>query len=116
MAGTITLWDLYLQVKKFQLKNPAEFMMLVLKNFPINGPGRFGISVYYMALFYWHYPFHFFSLLSASFQIWIHKASGIYNHWKNKMNTFSPMARFYTDQAQDMINRIERGGDEITDI
>ena len=26
------------------------------------------------------------------------------------MNTFSPMARFYTEQAQDMIRRIEGGG------
>ena len=60
MAGTITLWDLYLQVKNFQLKKPADFMMLVLKDFPITCPGRFGISVYYMTLFYWHYPLHFF--------------------------------------------------------
>ena len=36
MADTITLWDLYLQVKNFQLKNPADFMMLVLKDFPNN--------------------------------------------------------------------------------
>ena len=92
MAGTITLWDLYLQVKNFQLKKPAQFMMLVLKDFPITCPGRFGISAYYMALFYWHYPFHFFSLLSASFQICTHKISGTYRQWKNKMNTFSPMA------------------------
>ena len=59
MAGTITLWDAYLPVKNFQLKKPADFMMLVLKDFPISSPGRFGISAYYMALFYWHYPFHF---------------------------------------------------------
>ena len=117
MAGTITLWDLYLQVKNFQLKKPADFMMLVLKDFPINCPGRFGITVYYMTLFYWHYPFHFFSLLSASFQIFTYKISGTYRHWKNRMNTFSPMARFYTDQAQDMIRRIEGGGgDEVADI
>ena len=32
------------------------------------------------------------------------------------MNTFSPMARFYTEQAQDMIRRIEGGGDEVADI
>ena len=115
MAGTITLWDLYLQVKNFQLKKPADFMMLVLKDFPITCPGRFGISAYYMALFYWHYPFHFFSLLSASFQICTHKISGTYRQWKNKMNTFSPMARFYTEQAQDMIRRIEGGGDEVGD-
>ena len=31
MAGTITLWDLYLQVKNFPLKKPADFMMLFLK-------------------------------------------------------------------------------------
>ena len=67
MACTIT--HIYLQVKNLQLKKPAEFMMLVLKDFPISSPGRFGISAYYMALFYWHYPFHLFSLLSASFQI-----------------------------------------------
>ena len=32
------------------------------------------------------------------------------------MNTFSPMARFYTEQAQDMIRRIEGGGNEVADI
>ena len=95
MAGTITLWDLYFQVKNFQLKKPADF----------------GNSA-----FYWHYPFHFFSLLSASFQICTHKISGTYQQWKNKMNTFSHMARFYTEQAQDMIRRIEGGEDEVADI
>ena len=116
MAGTIRLWDLYLQVKNFQLNKPAEFMMLVLKDFPISCPRRFGISLYYMALFYWHYPFQFFSLLSASFQICTYKISGTYRRWKNRMNTFLPMGRFYTDQAQDMIRRIEGGGDEVADI
>ena len=111
MAGTITLWDLYFQVKNFQLNKPAEFMILLLKDFPISSPGRFGISAYYMALFYWHYPFHLFSLLSAS-----HKISGTYRQWKNKVNTFSPMARFYREQAQDMIRRIEGEGDEVADI
>ena len=72
-----------------------------------------------MALFYQHYHFLFLSLLSASFQIFTHKMSGTYRQWKNKMNTFSPMARFYTEQAQEMIRRIEgehNTGDEVADI
>ena len=32
------------------------------------------------------------------------------------MNTFSPMVRFYTEQAQNMIRRIERGGDEVNEV
>ena len=77
MAGTTTLRDLYIQVKNFQLKKPAEFMLLILNDFAISSPVRFGITGYYMALFYWHYPFHF-SLLSASFQIFTHNISKTY--------------------------------------
>ena len=51
MSGTITLWDLYLQLKNFQLKKPTDFMLLVLKDFPINSFGRFGSAGYYMASF-----------------------------------------------------------------
>ena len=89
--------------------------MMLVSDFPISSPGRFGISAYNMSLFYWHYPFHFFSPISL-FQICTHKISGTYPQWKNKMNTFSPMARFYIEQAQDMIRRIEVEGDKVADI
>ena len=89
----ITYRDLYIQVKRMNLKHPHVFLTLALPHYDITSFTAFGISIFYVSCFLWHYPSHIFKILYAAGGIYKQKFFNSFKSWWEKMNTYSPHAQ-----------------------
>ena len=89
----ITYRDLYIQVKRMNLKNPHIFLTLALPHLNINSFRAFRVSIFYVSCFIWHYPRHTFAIIYAAGRIYKEKMIKSTKMWWQRMNTFSPSAQ-----------------------
>ena len=89
----ITYRDLYLQVKRMNLKHPHIFLTLALPHLNISSLKAFGVSIFYVSCFIWHYPRHTFAIIYAAGRIYKDKMIESIKIWWERMNTFSPYAQ-----------------------
>ena len=104
----VNIYDIYLHVKKMNLKSPDIFLTLVLKEFEIINFGRFFICVFYVTCFLWHYPSHSFSILKAVCNVIYFKIRNIFNRfnrWMESWHTYSPYAERLRNQIHSDIDQ-----------
>ena len=105
-SSRVNTYDIYLHVKKMNLKSPDVFLTLVLKEFEITNTGRFFMSLIYITCFLWHYPCHSVSIMRSVCPVISFKIRNSFNRWKESWNTYSTYAdslrsRIHSDDGQD---------------
>ena len=101
----VNIYDIYLHVKKMNLKSPDVFITLVLKEFEIINYGRFFMFVFYVTCFLWHYPSHSFSILKAVCNVIYFKIRNIFNRWMESWHTYSPYVERMRNQIHSDIDQ-----------
>ena len=96
--SSITLWDIYLQVKKMKLNNPAIFLNMALSHFRIGTLSALGFSLFYVSCFVWHYPSSSLSIIYTAIRIYKNKIINSLEEWKRRINTYSPQAQRAREQ------------------
>ena len=91
--GTITYRDLYIQVRRMNLKHPHIFLALALPHLSISSAESFGVSIFYVSCFIWHYPRHTFVIMYAACKVYKDKITKSIKMWWHRMNTYSPYAQ-----------------------
>ena len=92
MESRPNMYDIYLHVKKMNLKSPDVFLTLVLREFKVINLGRFFMCLFYITCFLWHYPSHSVSILKAVRNVFYFKMKNFLNRWKESWLTYSPYA------------------------
>ena len=64
--GRITYRDLYIQVRRMNLKHPHIFLTLALPHLSMSSIKAFGVSFFYVSCFICHYPRHTFAIIYAA--------------------------------------------------
>ena len=100
------MYDIYLHVKKMNLKSLDVFLTVVLKHFELTNLGRFFMATFYIICFLWHYPYHSISIIKAVFHVFAFKIRNNFNRWKASWNTYSSGAkrlrsRIHTNKDED---------------
>ena len=91
--GRITYRDLYIQVRRMNLKHPHIFLALALPHLSISSAESFGVSIFYVSCFIWHYPRHTFVIMYAAGKVYKDKITKSIKMWWYRMNTYSPYAQ-----------------------
>ena len=91
--SNVTLWDIYLQVKRMKLSNPANFLNMALSHFRIGTLSAFGFSLFYVTCFLWHYPSSSLSIIYAAIKVYKNKIINSLEEWKRRINTYSSQAQ-----------------------
>ena len=91
--GRITFRDLYIQVRRMNLKHPHIFLSLALPHLSMSSIKAFGVSIFYVSCFIWHYPRHTFAIIYAAGKVYKDKMTKSIKMWWDKMNTYSPYAQ-----------------------
>ena len=77
--SSVTLWDIYLQVKRMKLNNPANFLNMTLSHICIGSLSAFGFFIFYISCFFWHYPSSSISIIYGAFRAYKNLI-----HWNGK--------------------------------
>ena len=66
----ITYSDLYIQVRRMNLKHTHIFLSLALPHLSISSIKAFGVSIFLCFMFHMHYPKHTFVIIYAAGKVY----------------------------------------------